>query len=209
MSASSLNSYMALSKKQVKDSWERTFWNGEDGKFAHYVDAYRRCLDEFGLDGTEFKNEKIGEIGTGPFSGFLPFFKANTKVSIDPLNQTYKDDGILVEYKDIEYFSDEFEKYKGKGFNALFCKNALDHGDMSFATLKEIAAALADGGKFYLIVNLRIEAELNACHDHALTIEDCRKYASENKLTIIKEDIWPTDKIHGDVYRTLCAVFQK
>jgi len=31
----------------------------------------------------------------------------------------------------------------------------------------------------------------------------------EAKLNIIKEDIWATDKIHGDVYKTLCAILQK
>jgi hypothetical protein len=126
------------------------------------------------------------------------------------MHDVYKENGAFIGYTDIEYMDVEFEKEKWEPeFDAVFCKNALDHGDMDFSTMIVIASALKPGGKFYLMVNMRIESELNPCHDHSLTIDDFRKYAEESSLTVLKEDIWASDKIHGDVYRTLCAVLQK
>lgn len=190
--------------------WERAHWNGAFKELGKYQDAYVRSLKEFGVKPEDYKNKNILEIGTGPFGGFLPYFQSKVKVSVDPMHDVYRDDEIFIGFKDITYVTEEFEKATfDTKFDAVFCKNALDHGDMSFATLKDIAKVMAPGGKFYLMVNLRLPSELNACHDHSLTIEDFRKYAQESGLTVLKEDIWENDKIHGDVYRTLCAVLQK
>jgi hypothetical protein len=187
---------------------ELAHWMG--AKYSEYSDAYVRALNEFPVDTNEFDGKNVAEIGTGPFGGFLPFLKAKKKVSIDPMHDEYEKNDAFLGFKDIEYMTVEFDKEEWKPeFDAIFCKNALDHGDMSFETLPRIASALKDSGKFYLMVNLRIESELNPCHDHSLTVEDFRKYVGEAKLTVLKEDIWATDKIHGDVYKTLCAILQK
>ena len=191
---------------RVKDNYEYDFWTKEKGKENHYNECYKRSLQEFGID-EEF--ESIIELGAGPFSGFLPLFNAKRKVSVDPLNDRYKQDGFKM-FDDIEYITDYFEDINfTEKFDAFFSKNSLDHGEMSFKTLEKIYSILNDGGKFYLLVNLRTEEQLNVGHDHSLTHEDFISEASRCGFKILKDEVWDTDKIHGDGYKTLCAVLQK
>jgi hypothetical protein len=107
---------------------------------------------------------------------------------------------------DIEYINNYFLQRKlDKKYDLIFAKNSLDHGELGFKTLPEIAALLRPNGKLYLHVHLRKPHQLNEGHDILMTREDFDKYSLEAGLTVVKEEIFKQDPTEICAYNTLMA----
>lgn len=180
----------------IKDRLELNYWLTADmkehrAKLLQYVGAWSLGAGwpkEFGT---------VLEIGTGPTGGILPLINAKRKIGVDPMHQIYCDLELLTPDKSVEYNAEYFEamSFNGQRFDAIFCADALDHGDLSFSIIPRIADLLSAGGRFYLHVHLRPPDLINLIHDHGLTIEQLDKVLTNDCLTLEEQfrKVYPTD----------------
>ena len=193
---------------QSKIDFELEYWLTADR--AGHERRYRAILDMWGLT----EADSILEIGTGPFSGVLPYVKARRKVGVDPLYRTYQEFGLFRADKGIEYAGVEFEG--GATFtrelgplHAIVTMNALDHGGSDFHAVERVGSMLEKGGRFYLHVHLRTSEQLNVGHDHCLTLEALHEALALANLRTVWEQDLDRDPIEFCEYRTVIGVYEK
>lgn len=182
-----------------KDLLELKFWLTCD-KNEERVKNYN-YLDLFGVPKKApapwifGEQTSVLEIGTGPMWGLLPYMAADRKVAIDPMINAYDALGILEDRVDIQYYSEEFEKWDvNDKFNAIVCANSLDHGEMGFHLMPKFSALLKSGGYLMIYVQLRRQEDLNLIHDHCLTIEQLNRNLSYTDLKEIKRNVLEIDQ---------------
>jgi SAM-dependent methyltransferase len=145
--------------------------------------------------------QSVLEIGPGPYDGVLRYLTtAKRRVGIDPNYNLYWQslDADLANHSGdhIEYIAQHFEDWApgpDDRFDAIFCMDCLDHGELGFQVLPKIHSLLNPGGKFYLHVNLRPEPLLNEIHDHPLTFEDFTHWVSRCPLFVDEAIVHPRD----------------
>jgi hypothetical protein len=136
----------------------------------------------------------ILEVGTGPCWGVLPYLKADRIVGVDPLYRAYEALGILEDRGEIQYYSEAFDRWDTNDkFSAIFCANALDHGEMGFHLLPKFARLLYPGGHLFIHVQLRRLDQLNLIHDHVLTIDQLDRNLGFTDLVEVKRTILEKD----------------
>lgn len=178
-----------------KDHMELGYWKGAPAdyhraKMALYLWAFG-CFRYPG---------RVLEIGCGPHGGFLPLLdRSALRVGVDPLIDTYRAEGLLVDTPGVQYIAEHFETWAGPRrngayqYDAIFAADSLDHGEMGFGLVPWIAELLAPGGRFYLHVNLRPAARLNAIHDHSLTVEQLDAALVGTGLVELRRDFYEQD----------------
>ncbi len=186
----------------TKNDYELDYWRS-----VKKLDFDRRYKKILGLWEINDLNGDILEIGTGPRSGALKFLSGD-RVSLDPLNSTYKSENLLHEINEIEYITGSIEDFTTtKTFDYILCANALDHGESDFSSLSVIKGLLKQGGRLYLMVHLRELEQLNEGHDHYMDIEVYRKQLSGFKEVFTK--IYPQDPTGDGNYKTLISCLEK
>jgi cyclopropane fatty-acyl-phospholipid synthase-like methyltransferase len=186
-----------------KEAFEVEYWLACD-KQSYVRDVYPKMIQLFGLD----KVGSILEVGTGPLGGILPYVSSPRKVGLDPAYVRYKEEGLLVEFDDIQYVLGFAEStHPDEKFDTIVAINSLDHGDSSFDSIDNLSSMLEPGGKMFLHVHLRQPHELNIGHDHALKEADFFAAVKRNHLKILRCDIFETDPL-DEKYKTLVAVLQ-
>ena len=191
----------------AKDAYELEYWKSTDP--IKHLRKYEMYLERWKF---WHSHRKVIEIGTGPYSGFLPFVTAEHKVGVDPLYDAYKQAGIFLRYPGIQYRCSGLEDVKPstglQGFDALLCADCLDHGDLDFRMIPKLSALLIWGGKIYLHVHLRPKNKLNMAHDHAMLESDLDEALAKTTLKEVRREILPTD-IDGKFCPALMAVWSK
>lgn len=173
-----------------KDLLELKFWltcnieqerkNNKDCIKAFGIDIFPRWLERPG--------NSVLEVGTGPTWGVLPCVSnAHRRVAVDPLIDVFDAVGILEDRQGIHFYSEAFEKWDTNDkFDAIFCINSLDHGEMGFHLMPKFSALLKSGGHLFIHVDLRPPELLNLIHDHSLTIEQLDRNLSFTDLIELK-----------------------
>jgi len=196
---------------EAKTQFELEWWHTAEAKRGAATRQRRIALLKlFKISGNM---GAVLEAGTGPTGGILPALAAHRKVGLDPLYWEYAESALLQYYPDIEYVVGCIETASPTDFPVLFdniiSANALDHGESDFKSLSNIAALLKPGGRLFLHVHLRRLGQLNAGHDHVLRLEDYEVEAASSGLREEWRELYETDPISRDAYRTLVACLRK
>lgn len=191
-----------------KDLLELKFWYTADMEYQ--LNKMKEYLKVFGVtDETHFTD--VLEIGCGPHLGLLPFLNSKIKVGIDPLIDAYQATGLLDREvaKNYSLFSVRYEDWDtAHKYNAIFCADALDHGEMGFQLVPKIAGMLASKGRFYLHVHLRPKDYINLIHDHQLTQEQLDIQLSSLNLIEVERKLYEND-IDGQFCQALVGIWEK
>lgn len=183
----------------AKDVYELNYWLETNPEM--HLSKYPLYLREWGYE----QVDSILEIGCGPYGGFLPIIDAMRKVGVDPLIDEYRKAGIFRGNGE-EYHSCRFEDFvTNEKFDAVLCADTLDHGDLDFSFIPQIAEFLKPGGLMYLHVHLRPARLMNPGHDHRL--EESELDAVLGDLIEIKRKIFPRD-IDGKYCAALVGVWK-
>ena len=185
-----------------KDRRELAYWLRTDPEI--HLAKSRMYLDRWGYEDVD----SVLEIGTGPFSGFGPFIKANRKLGLDPLLNAYRTGGVFRMCEDMQYSDAYFEDFEtDERFDAVLTSDCIDHGDMDFRVVPKLASFLKPGGKLYIHVHLRPPGKLNRIHDHSLKVEQLDEELKKTALIEEKREILPKD-IDGKFCPALMGVWR-
>ena len=191
-----------------KDLLELKFWYSADMEYQlNKMKLYLEALDV--PEQTKFKS--VLEIGCGPHLGILPLVDSEVKVAVDPLLDAYYATSLLdfKQHPEIILFSKPFEDWDtAYKYEAIFCLDALDHGEMGFQLLPKIINLLAPGGRFYLHVHFRPKDYINLIHDHQLTEQQLDDTLSSLNLIEVKRKIYEND-IDGQFCQALVGIWEK
>lgn len=190
----------------AKDDYELNYWVGTES--LKHLKKYPMYLERWGYR----YHRKVLDVGTGPYSGFLPFIEAEEKVGLDPLYPRYGEAGIFLRYPGIEYLPMRLEDLPTPGqfqkFNAVLCADCLDHGNLGFHMLPKLADLLQPAGKLFLHVHFRPPEKLNAAHDYPLDEWQLDEWLARTDLVEEKREILPND-IDGKWCAALMGVWRK
>lgn len=193
-----------------KDLLEFLWWKtpNEENSEAARGNKMLQYLEAFGLTLATYFPRAL-EIGTGPKLGMLSIINADMKVGVDPLYDAYLADGLMVRDHGMALFSEPFEDWgTAEKFEAIFCIDALDHGDLGFQYIPRMVHYLTPGGRLYLHAHLRPIDLLNLIHDHQLHEEDLNTELALTALKEIKRVVYEND-IDGKFCKTIVGVWEK
>lgn len=189
-----------------KDLLELKYWLAHADMDDHR-NKIRLYCEAFGV--SELDMESALEVGPGPLLGILPHVKASVKVGVDPLFHAYEAVGLMPPDSGFQLFNVPFETWDtGRRFDAVFCVDSLDHGEMGTEILQRIANLLKPGGRLYLHVHLRPEELLNLIHDHAITNADLNAGLQNAGLVEVKRESYPND-IDGKFCEAIVGIWRK
>lgn len=208
MSLYQITHKMLLELRFWAEEKARDGYAAERAKLRLYMDAFGLSRD---LHGTT--NQKILEIGTGPYWGLLQYLRdwpsVERCVAVDALFPALDACGLLEDRNGILRVDEPFEHWETNDqFDAIMTCNALDHGEMGFYLIPKMWRMLRPGGRLYIHVHLRPPDLLNLLHDHSLTEDQLDKHLSYTDLVQKHRKIYEHD-VDGEFCRTLVGIWSK
>jgi hypothetical protein len=190
-----------------KDLLELRYWVTAD--MDHHKQKLSKYLEAFEVDPAA-PLESVLDIGSGPLYGFLSLLEAEVKVGVDPLFEAYYQMAIADPNPGYTLFNERFENWgTGRKFQAVFCVDALDHGDMDpVIMLQRLAYFTQPGGRLYLHVHLRPRNMLNLIHDHQVKEEHITEGISKTQLQPVLYKKYEKD-IDGAFCEAIVGVWQQ
>jgi hypothetical protein len=189
-----------------KDLLELKYWLAYADMEDHR-NKIRLYCEAFGV--SDLDVESVLEVGPGPLLGILPHIKADVKVGIDPLFHAYEAVSLMPPDSGFQLFSVPFETWDtGRRFDAAFCVDALDHGEMGARMIPQISKFLKPSGRLYLHVHLRPIELLNLIHDHPVTHAGVNNAIRQAGLVEVKCEIYPND-VDGKFCEALLGIWEK
>lgn len=154
---------------QAAQRYERSFWSrvaeriaeGASDKLEFYEWRSRQLINR--LTSAGYKHLVDGsirtlEIGSGPI-GISPYFPAQERVALDPLESFYREKPRLIQLRDpaVSYLSGVGEDIpcEDDHFNLVIMENCIDHVSDPAGVMSEIRRVLLPSGVLYLTVNCR------------------------------------------------------
>jgi len=184
---------------KAAQEYEAGFWHRMAGQIAQgsaaqlewygwRADQLTKRLRSVGLDALASGSAAIVEVGGGPI-GVATYFPGARRVAVDPLNDVYNADPVLVKLRspDVEYLTGVGEALPvdGDGFDLAIIENCIDHVRDAHGVMRELRRVLKPGGTLYLMVNCRSQMgyyvhrmlsrlRIDRGHPHTFTPERAR-----------------------------------
>jgi SAM-dependent methyltransferase len=154
---------------RTAQAYEAHYWEDTAARIAagtvHQLEWYGWRADQLaqrlrrlGLGHLADGSANVVEVGAGPI-GVVTYFPAARRVAVDPLNDRYAADPVLVKLRDpaVEYLTGVGESLPGEdgAFQLAIIENCIDHVQNPRTVMRELGRVLAPDGILYLTVNCR------------------------------------------------------
>lgn len=172
--------------------WRFRHWReGGNLKGGNYEHAYTTLL---GVDKHFYAGKKILDVGCGPRGSLEWADEAAERIGLDPLVERYRELGI--DKHKMRYVNAPSERipYPDGYFDVVLSLNSLDHVDDLDETAKEISRVVADGGHFFVMVEI---------HPHPTIAEPITlgwDFLKKFQLRVIEEHHYEVNPAQPGVY---------
>ena len=191
--------------------YEKSFW---EKTANHIVSGISGDLNWYGWKAGELekllfrhmdkeldKSAKILEVGSGPI-GIISFLKWGEKYAIDPLEDFFVNNPILIKLRnpEVKYIKGVGENipFNNEMFSLVIIDNVIDHTSNPENVLKEIYRVLKNKGLLYISVNVHSPwgaklhrllsmAAIDKGHPHTFTENKIRDLLKNNNFKIEDE----------------------
>lgn len=180
--------------------WQRYMKNKDSVEYLHWKkDYWRGLIADFNYEPGDFKGP-ILDVGCGPAGIFTIFAEAET-VGVDPLIESYVEDGILVkeDYPRVKFISKAYEDYQPTiKYRTVFCLNAINHFkdiDFSFKHLREMTEINGtiflsiDAHKYRFLKRVFAFLQFDILHPHQYTLEEYEEFLRVNRLEVVNKHL--------------------
>ncbi|OGC85416.1 MAG: hypothetical protein A2W07_06885 [candidate division Zixibacteria bacterium RBG_16_43_9] len=134
----------------------------------------------------------------------IAFFKGKGRYAIDPLNEFFEKNPVLMKSRDkeVKYFQGYGESlpFREGYFSLVIIDNVLDHTQSPQDVLKETMRVLAPGGFLYLMVNVHTSLgfavrclmemfQIDKGHPHSYTRDGVRRFLENIGFEVCDEEL--------------------
>jgi len=188
--------------------FELRYWR-IDEKRNFWGKRFPKIEKIFELEKCNFKELSVVDIGCGPYGGIFYKYDAKEMWVIDPLINTYKEQNLWKNKKDLNEVALLVEdvNFHNK-FDCVIAINSIDHGYNIWKAIDSINNMLKKDGIVKFLVHCRTKSQLNKGHRQSYSEEDLieylNKYFDTSSLNVSN-----TDPIDGKGYTTVYGELRK
>lgn len=189
-----------------KQDIEISYWESHRGQESYFFSKYLLLLKHWDLPCSV---GSVLDVGCGPLCGFLPHLIAEKKVGIEPLFGEYKRRGLISFDSGITLMEGHAESFFTEDkFDLILCADAIDHGDCTFDSIRNIVRSMKTGSTFCLHVHLRTREQLNEGHNHLMSLDELDKVTNECGLKNRMLKFFEECPYTGGKYKTLIGKWE-